>query len=65
MDHLPKTNDTLPQEEYQNIFKVLKWGHASVSQFFKIIYCGKIWLTAHEGEQAVQHGWILLATPLH
>ena len=42
----------------------MRWGLKSTSKFFRIIYCGRLWLTRMEAEQVVFHGWNLLASLL-
>ena len=48
--------------ECQDLFQVAKWGCNSTNAFMRTVYCGRLWLTRTEAENAVYNGWNMADT---
>ena len=48
--------------ECQDLFQVAKCGCNSTNSFMRTVYCGKLWLTRAEAENAVYNGWNMADT---
>lgn len=44
----------------KELFRVVQFGLRSTNKFFRLIYCGKLWLPRSVAEQVVRHGWNML-----
>ena len=38
----------------------MQFGLRSTIKFFRLLYCGKLWLPRSVAQQAVRHGWNML-----
>ncbi|CAK9101363.1 unnamed protein product [Durusdinium trenchii] len=45
------------RESCRDLFRIVRWGHISISKFLRIIYKGKLWLTPLQAAEAVQSGF--------
>ena len=42
----------------------MRWGIQASNAFFRLVYCGRLWLSRAEGQALVQHGWNMLESLL-
>ena len=48
------------EDEHRELYAVMRWGIQASNAFFRIVYCGKLWLSHAEGQALAFHGWNML-----
>ena len=43
----------------KDLFKLIKWGCKATNDFFRGVYCGRLWLTRTEAEECIYNGWAM------
>jgi len=47
------------QDMCKDLFNVIKWGCKAANDFFRGVYCGRLWLTRMEAEECIYNGWAM------
>lgn len=47
------------QDMCKDLFNVTKWGCKAANDFFRDVYCGRLWLTRMEAEECIYNGWAM------
>lgn len=59
------THSHMAKESERELFLAVQFGLRSTNHFFRMIYCGQLWLHRSVAAQVVTHGWNMLAPPWH
>lgn len=52
------------EDEHRELYAVMRWGIQASNAFFRIVYCGRLWLDRAEGQALASHGWNMLESLL-